>query len=66
MYFDYDEELLRLQAHYQGRWDVSRFGRTNSLVAALEPGRGYRIVAGNAEDLAESIGRYEKNGYLVR
>ena len=60
-----DDEVCALRDEYQGRWHVERM-RSGALSFAREPGRGYRIVQGSAADAAESVARYEQNGYLVR
>lgn len=60
-----DEEIASLNVEYLGRWHVTRWASW-FLCAALEPARGYRIVASDAGELAESIARYEQRGYLVR
>jgi hypothetical protein len=60
-----DEEVCALRAEYDGRWHVTRTP-SGALSFALEPRRGYHIVALDAGTAAESIARYERDGFLFR
>jgi hypothetical protein len=60
-----DQEVCALRAEYDGRWHVTRTP-TGALDFALEPRRGYHIVALDAGSAARSIVRYERDGCLFR
>jgi hypothetical protein len=68
-----DDELDELRAEYRGWHIISRricepgeCGTLKVLQASREPQRRYHVLAGDEEELRDSLDRFERHGSLVR